>query len=187
MEVPFIAGEKKQLLHELKAVLSKTRVAAQKAAEQEWGLEYGGLFPGAGQYGETSLRLRYFGTNALDLGRDKENFDFNFSTTGWTTSLIDSTVIEDVYLGVCGFAFGNSVHRVQHVQMEAGGQTMGVLDVEEVRAFEEPIVIFKNGMVVPEKMPFKLHASVDTKGRQQIYPIGFAFVKKAKFINRNPT
>ena len=179
-----IIGEQKQLVGARQALMAEAFQAAVQKAEEAWGLKYGGMFPSAGEFGVTTLRPRHVqrGTNSGTA----EKWEFAFSTIGWAT-LFTNNVLQDVYLGIVGFAFPNTAKNVNLMQITAGGQTLPVLDVEEMKAFEEPIVLFKQPIVVQENQPIKLEASVENQGNQKVIPLGFALVKTAKLISQTPT
>lgn len=183
-QLDLVIGEAKNLMPERQRLMNEAFQAAVKKAEETWGLKYGGMYPEAGQFGVTTIRARHV-QRGTTTGTP-ERWDFNFSTIGWAT-LVNQNVIEDVYLGIVGFALPNAQRILNLMQIDAGGRTLPVIDIEETHAMEEPIVLFKQPLVIQENQPFKLQASVDGTGRQKIIPIGFALVKVAKLISQTPT
>lgn len=179
-----IVGETKFLVGERMKIMNEAFRAAVQKAEEAWGLKYGGMYPQAGEFGVTTIRPRHVqhGTTS----GVPENWEFAFSTVGWAT-LINNNVLQDVYLGIIGFALPNAKKAINLMQMDAGGQTLPVIDIEETQAYEEPIVLFKQPLVIQENQPIKIQASVDTPVRQRVIPVGFALVKTAKLISQTPT
>lgn len=179
-----IIGEAKHLIAEREKLMAQALRQAHQKAQAAWGLTDGGLYPDAGQYGVTTIRVKHMqrGTNA----NTAEKWDFNFTTIGWATP-INNNVLEDVYIGIIGFAFPNANRTLDLMQLDAGGRTLPVIDIEETHAMEEPIMLLKQPLVVQENQPIKMAFSVNAQGRQKIIPLGFALVKTAKLISQTPT
>lgn len=181
----FIIDERKNVKEEISRVIDNTRAASIALARESWGLEYGGLYPESKEFGETTIRSRFFKRGTTTGVPEK--FEFNLATTGWQT-VYDDNVMKSVYIGIVGFAFPNTVQKINLFQISKAGNTiLPVMAVDEMHAYEEPVIVFKKGLVIPEESPFKLEVSTDSKGRQFIVPIGFAHVKKEKLTSQTPS
>lgn len=184
-KIGFIIDERKNVKDEIDEIVNNTRLIAINAAGESWGLGYGGLYPDSGEFGETTIRSRFFKRGTTTGVPEK--FEFNLSTTGWQT-IYDDNVMKSVYIGIVGFAFPNVVQKTNMLQISKAGNTiLPVMAVDEMHTYEEPVLILKRGLIIPEESPFKLEVSTDSKGNQYIVPIGFALVKKEKLTSQTPS
>lgn len=165
--------------------LQDTRLEASSMAKQAWGLDDGGFFPSSKQFGETPIRPRFFTNFGTTTAR--ETWNRNLSTAGWQ-DVINTTVIEDVYLGIIGFVLPNNVNKVAALRIEAGDQKLPVVNLEgEVDVMEEPIVVFDKGLVIPEDTQLLVRAYAISAGYQVIKPFGFALAKQKVLIAESPS
>jgi len=165
---------------------SETMTKAKRDVKDAWGLSDGGLFPGANQYGVTTIRPRFvqLGTTG---GASAESWNRNLATMGWQ-DFVNNNVIEDVYLGVLGFIFPNVSQRCGAIRIEAGKQKLPVINLQgEMDIMSEPAVIFETGLIIPEEEAFKLRVHALTKGYNVIKPLGFALAKSKVLISETPT
>lgn len=163
-----------------------TKADVIQKAQAAWGLKYGGLFPESGQFGETTIRPRFFSAFGTTTGR--ETWNRNLGTAGWNTVIDDKTVIEDVYIGLMGFLFPNASNRVSHIRLEAGKRKLPVINLEgEIDVMEEPAVIFETGIVIPEEDSVKLRVYATRLGHNVIKPLGFAMAKSKVLLSESPS
>jgi hypothetical protein len=175
----------KEFYPEFQSALADTLAKAKSDVKDAWGLNYGGLFPGANEYGETTIRPRFVGLGTTS-GKI-ESWNRNLATVGWQ-DFINNSVIEDVYLGIVGFAFPNVAQRCGGIRIEAGQRKFPVLNLEgEMDVMEEPAVIFEKGIVIPEEETLKLRVHALTKGYNVIKPLGFALAKSKVLISETPS
>lgn len=170
---------------EFLAAYSETLAKGKRDVKDAWGLNDGGLFPGANEYGVTTIRPRFvqIGTTSGKI----ESWNRNLATIGWQ-DFVNNNVIEDVYIGIVGFSFPNVSQRCGAIRIEAGKQKFPVLNLEgEMDIMSEPAVIFETGIIVPEEEAFKLRVHAVTKGYTTIKPLGFALAKSKVLINETPT
>lgn len=170
---------------EFQAAYTETLNKAKKDVQSAWGLSDGGLFPGANQYGITTIRPRFvqLGTTSGKI----ESWNRNLATVGWQ-DFVDNTVIEDVYIGILGFQFPNVSQRCGAIRIEAGKQKFPVINLEgEMDVMSEPAVMFETGIIIPEEEAFKLRVHAVTKGYNIIKPLGFALAKSKVLISETPT
>jgi len=166
------------------SVMQRTRAAAVSAAEEAWGLKDGGLYPGPGEFGETPIRLPFF--NLGTTSGTAETWNRNLPATGWQT-LIDQNVIEDVYIGIIGWMFPSACKRVAGLYMEAGDTKLPVVNFEaEIQLMDEPVIMYEQGVVIPEESPIKVEVLVTSVGHNVIKPLGFALAKPKILISKKP-
>ncbi|MBW2560555.1 MAG: hypothetical protein JRE40_06825 [Deltaproteobacteria bacterium] len=164
--------------------LEDTRSRAIAAAEDAWGLKFGGMYPEAGQFGETPIRKPFF--NLGTTSGTAETWNFTLANTGWQT-LIDQTTIEDVYIGLVGWMFPSTVKRVSAIYVEAGPEKLPVVNVEgEIDLYDEPAIIYERGLVIPQETAVKVEVLANSTGPQIIKPLGFALAKQKLLIAKKP-
>ncbi len=171
---------------EFQATYIDTLNKAKSDVQDAWGLSDGGLYPGANQYGITTIRPRFvqLGTTG---GAAAESWNRNLATMGWQ-DFVNNNVIEDVYIGILGFLFPNVSQRCGAIRIEAGKQKFPVINLEgEMDIMSEPAVMFESGIIVPEEEAFKLRVHALTKGYNVIKPLGFALAKSKVLISETPT
>jgi len=161
-----------------------TRARAIRAAEEAWGLRFGGFFPGPGEFGETPIRLPYF--NLGTTSGTAETWNWNLTNTGWQT-LIDQSTVEDVYIGLLGWIFPSATKRVAAVYVEAGPEKLPVVNIEgEIDLYDEPAIMYEKGLVIPQETPVKVEVLVTSTGKNVIKPLGFALAKPKILISKKP-
>jgi len=176
----------KTLFPEFQSAWNDTLAEAKRQAEDAWGLKEGGLFPGAKEYGVTTIRPRFVSLGTTG-GASAESWNRNIATMGWQ-DFINNTVIEDVYLGIVGFMFPNVSQRVGAIRIEAGKTKFPVINLQaEMDVMSEPAVIFEKGIVIPEEETFLLRVHALTKGYNVIKPLGIALAKSKVLISETPT
>lgn len=176
----------KEFYPEFLSAWNDTLAEAKQQVNSSWGLRDGGLFPGAKQFGQTTIRPRFFGLGTTG-GASPESWNRNIATIGWQ-DFVNNNVIEDVYVGIVGFIMPNVSQRVGAIRMEAGSRKFPVINLEgEADIMSEPAVIFEKGIVIPEEEGFKLRVHALTKGYNIIKPLGFALVKSKVLISETPT
>lgn len=176
----------KEFYPEFLGAYDETFAKAKRDVQEAWGLKDGGLFPGANEYGVTTIRPRFFAIGTAG-GATVETWNRNLSTMDWQ-DFVNSPVIEDVYIGLLGFMFPNVSQRVAAIRIEAGKQKFPVINLEgEIDIMTEPAVMFETGIIIPEEEAFKLRVHPRSKGYNIIKPLGFALAKSKVLINETAT
>lgn len=176
--------EIQQLYAQYNALMERTRQEAIRQATDAWGLRYGGMFPVGNQFGETTIRINF--ANRGTASGTAETWNRTLSATGWQT-IIDNDIIEDVYLAIWGFILPNTSQKIAGIYMEGGDRKLPVINFQgHLQAFEEPILLFDQGIVIPEEKRWKLEALVTSTGSNIIQPLGSAFVKSKILIAKKP-
>lgn len=169
---------------EFQRVLTDTREEAMKRAADSWGISFGGMYPGPGEFGETTIRIPF-----MNLGTSHgtaETWRRDFASKGWNT-MVDQETIEDVYLGICGFTLPSPVCNISAIKMEVGDTKLPVINIEgDIDSFEQPVVLFERGVVVPEETPIKIECLVNATGPNIVKPLGFALAKQKILIAKKP-
>lgn len=170
---------------EFKQVEQDTREEAKQLAKKMWGLDWGGMFPGDKQYGETPIRLPYF--NLGTTNGTAETWNRSLANTGWVPLISGKTTIEDVILGITGWEIASSTKRVAALYQQLGERKFPVINFEtEVQRYAHAAILFEKGVVINEEQNVDVDVLVTAAGNQVIRPLGFAFVKKHKLIAKKP-
>jgi len=166
------------------SIAEKTRRSAIQQAADAWGLQYGGMIPQGNQFGETTIRIPFF--NLGTTSGTAETWNRTLSATGWQT-LIDKTIIEDVYLAIWGYILPNASQKIAALYTEGGDKKLPVINFQgHLQAFEQPIILFDQGIIVAEEKNFRLDVLVTSTGSNIIQPLGSAFAKSKILIAKKP-
>lgn len=91
---------------------------------------------------------------------------------------------EDFKVGIIGFAFPNKNEHITEIKMQIGDRKFGRFNLEEMKIYNKPAIIFEEGYIIDEKEAFDLYGYVKgpipvhvgnyTALHQRIVPLGFA-------------
>lgn len=158
--------------------------AIQAAKTLGWG-NYGGMFPGDGEFGETPIRLPYI--NLGTTSGSAETWNRQFNNTGWQPLISGKKVIDDVILGITGWEIASSTKRIAAIYQAYGERKFPVINFEtEIQQFSQPQILFEKGVVVSKLTNIDVDVLVLATGQQLIRPLGFALVKKYLMIAKKP-
>ena len=165
-----------------------TRQAAAAVAKKRFQADPDGIFAMAGSLYELPIRPYYLqlGSTGAGLG---ESWVQNVSTPGWTTSLMNNAVINNVVLGIQGYYLTGIIpkNRIQGIQIVTGATTFPIIWVEGAAdQMEKPWVVFPEGYVLPPQSPHQVYISVKNAGNISLQPFGVAFVKQHIAVATNP-
>jgi hypothetical protein len=146
-------------------------------AEAKWKKTYGRFAPGGGQFGRTTILPALFadwrGTgfplntswrqNILVAGEQRVLSGRN---AGWTLP-------EDFMVAWVGLAFPNKEMTITELRWEIGQTKYGRVNIEEMRGYNTPALIFRKGFEIGEEESIEIMAYVEEAGYQSIVPLGF--------------
>ncbi len=169
---------------EFKDVVADTRAEVASQAAEAWGISDGGFMPGPREFGETTIRPAYF-----NLGTwSSDTWEKTFKADTWGTLINAKQTIEDVYIGIVGWMFPNTVQRTTKIYQEYGQTKLPIVDYEgEIELMEEPVMILEKGIVIPEETECRVELWAESAGKNIIKPLGMAMVKSNQLIKKNPT
>jgi len=149
--------------------------AAKKRASEIWpGYTFGGMFPQGKQFGITSALPKFFGSTTTHLKHWRQNF----ASTGWQ-DIFNVTVQEDIIIGMMGVAIVDPTINITELRAEISDRKYPRINIEEMKAYRKPAVLFKQGLIAEEEKSFKLRGYVTATGYQTVIPIGgFTIFKK---------
>lgn len=138
----------------------------------------GGLTSRDGQFGGTTILpalFRGFSTAVMPHWRQ------NLTTGGHQTLIYGSqtghTLVEDVKVLWTGLAFPNKQMAVSELKWQIGDRKYGCNDIEELRIYKKPVIIFEEAFTIDEEQAFDLYGHVEDPGYQRIVMLGECFYK----------
>jgi len=148
------------------------------------------LSPGTDEYGRTTIIPALFDDiNGTQMATWRQTL---LSTqTGHQTLITGTrtgnTLPEDFKVGWIGLAFPNKQHHITEVKWQIGDRKFGRINLEEMRLYNKPAIIFSEGQVIDEEESFHLYGYVDgpipnqapfiTGVYQRIVMLGTAYFK----------
>ena len=68
---------------------------------------------------------------------------------------------EDFKVGWLGLAFPNKNQHITEIRFQIGDRKYGRINLEEMRAYNKPALIFEKGLIINEKQSFELYGYVE--------------------------
>ncbi len=139
---------------------------------------FGGFAPNSSQYGETTIIPALFRGDALTVAGAGQLATWNqyLGTTGHRTILTGANggnIFEDYKVGLAGFAFLDKSINISEIKFQISDRKIGRINIEEAYAYENPAIIFEDGLILDEETGFTLYAYVTSRGDCRLCPIGF--------------
>jgi len=136
----------------------------------------GFLTPGDKQWGRTTILPALFKDNT---GTQMVTWRQYFASSGHQLIIsgarAGNVIPEDFKVGWVGLAFPNPVQHVTEIRFQIGDRKYGRIDLEEIKSYRCPALIFEEGFIIDEETAFELYGYVDTAGvYQRIVMLGFA-------------
>ena len=135
---------------------------------------FGYLTPNEKQYGRTSILpvlFRGFGDVQLVHWRQKITASGNqLLLRGRNTG---NVIPEDFKIAWIGLAFPNKQLGITELKWQISDAKYGRINIEELKSYNKPAIIFEEGFIIDEKAVFELSAYILTEGPQRIKLIGF--------------
>ena len=154
--------------------------AVREKAQSAWpGLKISrSMYPIEGEIGETTILPKFLRNRA---GSKLSSFRQNFASTGWQYIFYDNANLmdEDICVGIPGFGILSPTLNFDEIRMEIGDKKYARIDLEEAQGYEQPAIIFKEGLVIPEEKSYIIKGKFAATGYQRIVPIqGLCLYKK---------
>lgn len=83
---------------------------------------------------------------------------------------------------IAGFAFGSKAICVTKLKMQIGDTKIPIVDIEEIRNYNKPVLIFEEGFEIDEETGFELRGFFEGPGYQRIIPKGFVFYRRKDLV-----
>ena len=148
----------------------------------------GFLTPGANEYGRTTILPALFKDNT---GTQMATWRQYFASSGHQLMIAGvrtgNVIPEDFKVAWIGLAFPNKQQHVTEIKFVIGDQKYGRLNLEEIKCYEKPAVVFEEGFVIDEETTFELYGYVDADGvYQRIVMLGACYYKVLDKVLGNP-
>jgi len=141
-------------------------------------MSFGGMTPSSGQFGRTTILPALFNdVNGAQMVTWRQNFTSTGHQTIMTGAKTGNTIPEDFNVGWIGLAFPNKELNITELKWQIGDRKYGRVNIEELRCYNQPALVFEEGFVINEEEAFDLYAYVESTGYQRIVPLGFCVYK----------
>lgn len=175
----------KDLPQKFQDALSELNRESQDLAKRQLDLNDGGIYPAGNQYGRTPIRLNYFSLGTTS--GTTETWNRSFSNRGWNT-FINNDTLDDVIIAIAGLQLPNVSQRIAAHQWSIAGKDQPVIQHEaEIMGFENPILLYERGMVIPKKTLTRLDLLIQGSGGYHVVkPYGYALVSPEILTKKVP-
>ena len=131
----------------------------------EWApKQFGKLTPNSGQFGRTTIlpALFFDNTGTRFTGSWRQNFASRGHQLIITGNPAAGYVIpEDFKVAWLGLAFPNKQQHITEIKFQIGDRKYGRIDIEEIKAYNKPALIFEEGFIIDEEQAFELWGYVE--------------------------
>ncbi|MBA7493307.1 hypothetical protein ES702_03865 [subsurface metagenome] len=159
----------------------------------------GYLTPGAEEFGRTTILPALFAPNPPTYGDaafgavaaagfpvPPAYWRQEFTTTGnqiilegaWAAQAIP----EDFKVAWMGLAFPNEQQQISEIRWQLGDKKYPRINIEEIRAYNKPAIIFEEGFILNERQSFELYGYVEELDYQRIVMLGAAYYKRIDLV-----
>jgi len=147
----------------------------------------GYLTPNATQFGRTSILPALFNDNT---GTQMVHWRQYFAATGHqaliTGTRAGNVIPEDFKVAWLGLSFPNKQLQISEIKWQIGDRKFGRIDLEELKRYNKPAVIFEKGFIIDEETSFELYGYVEHADYQRIVMLGSCYFKIIDKVLGNP-
>lgn len=184
----------------------ESNMIAKLSDKAYFGRTHGGLDPAKGQFGHTTILPEWFAdenNDVLDRHHAPATWGTNsfrqlFTATsptvaaipGWKTILQGGNPTEmgnlpnKVALGLIGFAITSKVNPITKLKIQIGASKGVVIDIEQMKAYNKPAIVFEKGWEVFPQDPFELRGFFEASGYVRVVPLGPGFYQDISVVIR---
>lgn len=145
------------------------------------------LTPGVNNYGRTSVLPALFkGFAGTPLVHWRQYLGSTGHQTLLTGAAAGNTIPKDFKVGLIGFAFPNKQINISEIKFNIGDRKYGRIDLEELRLYDKPALVFEEGFIIDEETSFELYGYVEHADYQRIVPLGFTAFRVIDKVIGNP-
>lgn len=123
---------------------------------------FGFLTPESGQFGRTSILPALFDDNA---GAQMVHWRQTITTAGHRTLIAGAgagnVIPEEFKVAWIGLAFPNKEQHITEIKWQIGDRKYGRINLEEMRSFNKPALVFEDGFLIDEEQAFELYGYVE--------------------------
>ena len=148
-------------------------------AQADWAPKtFGGMAPNSSQFGESTIIPALFRGDAQTAAASGQlaTWTQQLATAGSRTIMTGANagnIYEDYKIGLAGFAFLEKSTNISEIKFQISDRKIGRINIEEAYSYENPAIIFEDGLILDEESGYTLYAFVTSPGRAKIAPIGF--------------
>lgn len=162
-------------------------------ASLDWGTQaspkqFGKLTPTKNEFGRTTILPALFNDhNGVQMVTWRQLFTVAGHQTIMLGTRAGNTIPEDFKVALAGFAFPSKNQHLTEIKFQIGDRKYVRINLEELRLYDNPAVIFEEGYMIDEEEAFDMHGYIEgpipvhignfTGVYQRIVPIGFAAYK----------
>jgi len=143
--------------------------------------------PGSANFGRTTILPALFKDNT---GTQMAHWRQYFSSTGHQLIIsgvrAGNTIPEDFKVAWIGLAFPNKQMQISEIKFVIGDKKYGRINLEELRSYNKPALIFEKGFIIDEETTFELYGYVETADYQRIVMLGSCYFKTIDKVLGNP-
>jgi len=120
------------------------------------------LSPGESNYGRTTILPELFDDHS---GTAMAHWRQLFTVAGHQTLIAGNgagnTIPEDFKIAWAGLAFPNKQQHITEIKWQIGDRKYGRINIEEIKSYNKPAIIFEEGYVLDEEESFDLYGYVE--------------------------
>lgn len=136
----------------------------------------GYLIPSSEQYGRTSILPALFrGFNALVMAHWRQNLTSTGNQLLIYGAGSGNVLAENFKVAWLGLAFPNKQQNITEIKFQIGDTKYGRINLEEMKSYNKPAIIFEEGLIIDEETSFDLHGYVEEADYQRIVMLGAAY------------
>ena len=172
-------GSVKENYPEFQRMTEKLHMDLVAKAALDWAPKtFGGMAPRSNQFGETTIIPALFRGDAQTAANAGQLATWNqyLGTTGHRTIMTGANtgnIYEDYKIGLTGFALLDKSININEIRFQISDRKIGRINIEEAMAYENPAIIFEDGLMLDEETGFTLYAYVLSRGDIRLAPLGF--------------
>jgi hypothetical protein len=120
------------------------------------------LSPMDNNYGRTTILPELFDdVNSTQMAHWRQLFITAGHQTIITGSGSGNTIPEDFKVAWAGLAFPNKQQHITEIKWQIGDRKYGRINIEEIKSYNKPAIIFEEGFILDEEESFDLYAYVE--------------------------
>jgi len=141
----------------------------------------GFLAASSNQYGRTTIMPELFDNHdSVPMTHWRQNFaghaaGHRMIIQGRGTGEI---IPEDFKVAWLGLAFPNENMNISEIKWQIGDRKYGRINIEELKAYNKPAIVFEEGFIIDEETSFELYGYLTEADYQRIVMLGAAYYKQ---------
>jgi len=139
---------------------------------------FGGLTPGPGQFGRTSILPALFdGQDGVQLAHWRQKLTLTGHQVLITGTRAGNVLPEDFKVAWIGLAFPNKNMQISELRWQISDGKFIRVNIEELHSYNMPAIIFEKGYILNEEEAFELYGYIEHADYQRIVMLGACYYK----------